>query len=54
VTWTGYPSRRGELRIAYELREPCFPGLGHLLFWEDPDGFAATVAAFLLGWRPGS
>ena len=26
-----------------------FPGLGHLLFWEDPDGFAATVASFLLG-----
>jgi pimeloyl-ACP methyl ester carboxylesterase len=31
-----------------------FPGLGHLLFWEDPDGFAATVASFLLGLRPGS
>lgn len=31
-----------------------FPGLGHLLFWEDPDGFAAAVAAFLLGRRPGS
>jgi 3-oxoadipate enol-lactonase len=31
-----------------------FPGLGHLLFWEDPDGFAATVASFLLGPRPGS
>jgi 3-oxoadipate enol-lactonase len=26
-----------------------FPGLGHLLFWEDPDGFAAAVASFLLG-----
>jgi pimeloyl-ACP methyl ester carboxylesterase len=25
-----------------------FPGLGHLLFWEDPDGFAAAVASFLL------
>ncbi len=26
-----------------------FPGLGHLLFWEDPDGFAGTVSSFLLG-----
>jgi 3-oxoadipate enol-lactonase len=26
-----------------------FPGLGHLLFWEDPDGFAAAVTSFLLG-----
>ena len=25
-----------------------FPELGHLLFWEDPDGFADAVAAFLL------
>ncbi len=25
-----------------------FPGLGHLLFWEDPDGFADAVASFLL------
>ena len=24
-----------------------FPGLGHLFFWEDPDGFAATVTSFL-------
>jgi len=31
-----------------------FPGRGHLLFWEDPDGFAAAVASFLLGLRPGS
>jgi 3-oxoadipate enol-lactonase len=31
-----------------------FPELGHLLFWEDPDGFAAAVASFLLGPRPGS
>jgi len=30
-----------------------FPGLGHLLFWEDPDGFADAVASFLLGY-PGS
>jgi pimeloyl-ACP methyl ester carboxylesterase len=25
-----------------------FPGLGHLLFWEDPGGFAAVVTSFLL------
>jgi len=25
-----------------------FPELGHLLFWEDPDGFADVVASFLL------
>jgi 3-oxoadipate enol-lactonase len=25
-----------------------FPELGHLLFWEDPDGFADAVASFLL------
>ncbi len=25
-----------------------FPGLGHLLFWEDPDGFADVVTSFLL------
>ena len=25
-----------------------FPELGHLLFWEDPDGFAAAVRSFLL------
>ena len=24
------------------------PELGHLLFWEDPDGFADEVASFLL------
>jgi 3-oxoadipate enol-lactonase len=24
-----------------------FPELGHLLFWEDPDGFAAAVTSFL-------
>lgn len=30
-----------------------FPELGHLLFWEDPGGFTAEVAAFLLA-RPGS
>jgi 3-oxoadipate enol-lactonase len=26
-----------------------FPELGHLLFWEDPDGFAEAVTSFLLG-----
>jgi 3-oxoadipate enol-lactonase len=26
-----------------------FPELGHLLFWEDPDGFADAAASFLLG-----
>jgi 3-oxoadipate enol-lactonase len=25
-----------------------FPDLGHLLFWQDPDGFAAAVISFLL------
>ena len=25
-----------------------FPELGHLLFWEDPDGFADAVTEFLL------
>ena len=25
-----------------------FPALGHLMFWEDPDGFADKVASFLL------
>ena len=25
-----------------------FPELGHLLFWEDPDGFAEAVTSFLL------
>ena len=29
-----------------------FPELGHLLFWEDPGGFAAAATSFLLG-RPG-
>ncbi len=27
--------------------------LGHLLFWEDPDGFADVVTSFLLGGRAG-
>ena len=25
-----------------------FPDLGHLLFWQDPDGFATAVTSFLL------
>jgi len=25
-----------------------FPDLGHLLFWQDPDGFATAVISFLL------
>jgi hypothetical protein len=25
-----------------------FPELGHLFFWEDPDGFADAVTSFLL------
>jgi pimeloyl-ACP methyl ester carboxylesterase len=25
-----------------------FPELGHLFFWEDPDGFAEAVTSFLL------
>ncbi len=29
-----------------------FPGLGHLLFWEDPDGFAEAVVSFLLRRAP--
>jgi 3-oxoadipate enol-lactonase len=42
--------RNGELlarRIA-GARLVTFPGLGHLLFWEDPGGFAAAVTSFLL------
>lgn len=34
----------GRIRGA-QLR--IFPELGHLLFWEDPDGFAAAVTSFL-------
>jgi pimeloyl-ACP methyl ester carboxylesterase len=30
-----------------EARLVTFPELGHLLFWEDPDGFADAVASFL-------
>ena len=32
-----------------DARLVTFPELGHLLFWEDPDGFADTVTSFLLG-----
>ena len=28
-----------------------FPGLGHLLFWEEPDGFVDAVTSFLLRRR---
>jgi len=28
-----------------------FPELGHLMFWEDPDGFADVVTSFLLTGR---
>jgi pimeloyl-ACP methyl ester carboxylesterase len=28
-----------------------FPELGHLLFWQDPDGFADAVISFLLAIR---
>src|SRR5580693_10441069 len=31
-----------------EARLVTFPELGHLLFWEDPDGFADAVTSFLL------
>lgn len=32
-----------------DARLVTFPELGHLLFWEDPDGFAGAVTSFLLG-----
>jgi pimeloyl-ACP methyl ester carboxylesterase len=32
-----------------DARLVTFPELGHLLFWEDPDGFADAAASFLLG-----
>jgi pimeloyl-ACP methyl ester carboxylesterase len=31
-----------------DARLVTFPELGHLLFWEDPDGFAEAVTSFLL------
>lgn len=36
-----------------DARLVTFPGLGHLLFWEDPDGFADAVASFLLDGTDG-
>jgi pimeloyl-ACP methyl ester carboxylesterase len=41
-----------------DARLVTFPELGHLLFWEDPDGFAEAIASFLgltrpsAGWSP--
>ena len=46
-------SRNGRL-LAKRIpgaRLVTFPELGHLLFWEDPDGFADAVTSFLLA-RP--
>ena len=31
-----------------DARLVTFPGLGHLLFWEDPGGFADAASSFLL------
>jgi 3-oxoadipate enol-lactonase len=31
-----------------DARLRLFPGLGHLFFWEDPEGFVGEVARFLL------
>jgi 3-oxoadipate enol-lactonase len=41
--------RNGELlaRRIPDARLQLFPGLGHLFFWEDPEGFAAAVTGFL-------
>jgi 3-oxoadipate enol-lactonase len=41
--------RNGKLLAARIPRAQLrtFPELGHLLFWEDPDGFAAAVTSFL-------
>ena len=36
-----------------DARLVTFPELGHLLFWEDPDLFAAAVSSFLLAGRGG-
>ena len=41
-----WPARHQGCRLV------IFPGLGHLLFWEDPDAFAAAVASFLLAESP--
>jgi 3-oxoadipate enol-lactonase len=35
-----------------DARLVMFPGLGHLLFWQDPAGFARTVISFLLATDP--
>jgi pimeloyl-ACP methyl ester carboxylesterase len=35
-----------------DARLRYFPGLGHLLPWEDPDGFVDAVTAFLLHGPP--
>jgi 3-oxoadipate enol-lactonase len=42
--------RNGQLLAARipAARLVTFPELGHLLFWEDPDGFADAVTSFLL------
>ena len=36
-----------------DARLVTFPDLGHLLFWEDPDGFTEAVTSFLLAGREG-
>jgi len=36
-----------------DARLVMFPELGHLLFWEDPDGFTDAVTSFLLAGRGG-
>ena len=42
--------RNGRLLAARipDARLVTFPDLGHLLFWEDPDGFTDAVSSFLL------
>ena len=35
-----------------DARLVTFPGLGHLLFWEDPEGFADAVTSFLAAPAP--
>ena len=45
--------RNGQL-LAHRIpgaRLVMFPELGHLLWWEDPAGFAAAVTSFLLAYR---
>jgi len=45
--------RNGQLlaRRIPGARLVMFPELGHLLWWEDPAGFAAAVTSFLLAYR---